>query len=164
MALSSCGSSPPPATTPVGVSDSASNVAIDFTFDSLDERPVTSAATRGKPTVLVFVQPMDVWSLGQVDYLAAMAKNDGGRVNYDIVVLATRATREVVEAYKAYMHKRGIDFPIALADDATIDGVGPFGALKIPTTVLLDRGGRIAWRADGRLAKSDEIRAQMKGL
>lgn len=167
-ALTACVSTPTPTPSPmaataepvvVGASQPA--VLAEFAYDSLDDRPVTSAATRGKPTVIVFVQTGSVWSQAQVNFIVAMAKNDGERVNYLLVALEPRESRELVEDYRKVL---GVTFPTALADTPTMFGAGPFGALKVPTTVILDRVGKIVWRADARVAKSDEIRGSMKGL
>src|SRR5580700_1914999 len=58
---------------------------VDFAFDSLDDRPVTSEATRGQMTVLVFVETGSLPSQAQVDFLVAMSKNDADKVHYAVV-------------------------------------------------------------------------------
>ncbi len=64
-----------------------------------------------------------------------------------------------------YQKALSIPFPVALADAQTLAGAGAFGDVHtVPVTVLLDRAGRVAWRVDGRVAKSDEMRAAMRGL
>jgi hypothetical protein len=141
--------------------DAPDKGAVAFAYDSLDARPVTSAAMRGKPTILAFVTTYDLGCQAQVNYLVAMAKNDGENVNYVLVALEKREERELVEVYRTNL---GVTFPVALADEPTIGGGGPLGDVhKIPTVVVLDRRGRIAWKKAG-LAKSDEIRAAMRGL
>ncbi len=115
----------------------------------------------GKPTVLSFVTTWDLSSQAQVDYLVPMAKKTSG-ANFALVALQEPKDRELVEAYKAALH---VDFPVALAGDpAIIAGGGPFGDVhEIPTTVILDRTGRMVWRHVG-LAKPEEIRAGLSGL
>jgi cytochrome oxidase Cu insertion factor (SCO1/SenC/PrrC family) len=157
-----CGASAPEAVAPVGVSVGSSAARIEFKYDSLDERPVTSDAMRGKPTLVTFVQTGSLWGQAQVSYMVAMAKNDGDRVNYVLIALEPRQSRELVEEYAKSLH---VTFPVALGDQATLLGASLFGEVRgIPTTVLLDRVGRIVWRAEGRVAKSDELRAQMHAL
>jgi hypothetical protein len=135
---------------------------VDFVFDSLDSRPVSAESTRGKPTLLVFVTTASLPAQAQVDYVVAMAKHDGERVNYAVVALESTANRELVEMYGRAL---GTPFPLALADAETLVASGPFGDVTaVPTTVLLDRSGRVVWRADGRVAKSVEIRAALRGL
>jgi hypothetical protein len=146
----------------VGASTIALGPAVDFAFDSLDDRPVSAEATHGKPTVVAFVTTGSLPAQAQVGFLVAMAKNDAERVNYVVVALDTRENRELVELYAKSL---SIPFPVALADNQTRSGSGPFGDVTtVPVTVVLDRSGRALWRVGGRVAKSDEIRAAMRGL
>lgn len=146
---------------PVGGSAAGSSElsrTVDFVFDSLDARPVSSAATSGKLAVIAFVTTWDLLSQAQVDFLVAMAKNDGDRVFYAVVALQEKKDRELVEQYARTL---AVTFPVALADPGTIAGGGPFGDVAhVPSVVVLDRLGRIAWHKTG-LAKSEEIRAAL---
>jgi hypothetical protein len=146
----------------VGTSVPASAQAIvAFKYDSLDERPVSSEALHGRPSVVAFVTTWDIGSQAQVDFLVAMAKNDGDKNNYALVALQERQDREIVELYRT---KLGVTFPVALADRETIAGGGPFGDVhNVPTVVILDRQGHVVWQKVG-LAKSEELRNGMKGL
>jgi hypothetical protein len=158
-----CGGSPARSdATPVGASSAELHPAVDFEFDSIDERPVSSAVTRGKPTVLAFVTTGSLMSQAQVDFLVAMAKHDADRVNYALVALEQRQNRELVQLYQKAL---GVSFPVALADATTLEGAGAFGDVtQVPVTVVLDRTGRIVLRAVARVVKSEEIRAAMRGL
>jgi hypothetical protein len=90
-----------------------------------------------------------------------MARHDGDRVNYAVVALEAQEARELVDLYRKAL---SIPFPVAIADARTLSGTGAFGDVSaVPVTVLLDRAGRVTWRVDGRVAKSDEIRAAMRG-
>jgi hypothetical protein len=147
----------------VGTSDKAGpsfpDTPITYAFDTLDERPVSSAAHRGKPTVLVFVTTGDIVGQAQVDYLVAMAKNDGAKVNYALVALHPRKEIPIVEAYVGALK---VEFPVALLGVSVMTAAGPFGEISaVPTVVVLDRDGRIAWKRTG-LAKPDELRAQLR--
>ena len=159
----------PPAPEVPGVS-SGLNPPVDFAFDSLDERLVSADATRGVPTVIAFVTTSSLSSQAQVDFLVAMAKHDidpagspaKDRVHYAVVALESNENREMVALYQKAL---SIPFPVALADAQTLAGTGPFGDLTaVPVTVLLDRAGRVVWRSDGRVVKSGEMRALMRGL
>jgi hypothetical protein len=135
---------------------------VDFQFDSLDDRPVDTESTRGKTTVIAFVTTGSLPSQAQVDFLSAMARRDADRVNYAVVALEPRENRELVEIYRKSL---ALTFPVAMADAKTLAGASAFGDLSVvPVTVVLDREGRIAWRVDGRVVKSDEIRRAMRGL
>jgi hypothetical protein len=149
----------------VGVSDkpgeSLPDTPVSYAFDTLDERPVSSAAHRGKPTLLVFVTTGDIVGQAQVDYLVAMAKNDAANVNYALVALHPRKEIPIVEAYASALH---VEFPVALGEASVMTASGPFGEIAaVPTVVVLDRGGRIAWKHTG-LAKSDELRGHLRPL
>jgi hypothetical protein len=145
-----------------GVSTAEVHAPIEFAFDSLDERSVSSDATRGKPTVIAFVTTGSLPAQAQVDFLVPMAKHDVDTVNYAVVALESHENRELVELYKKAL---SIPFPVALADEATAAGGGPFGDVTtVPVTVILDRGGRIALRVSGRVVKSDELRGALRGL
>lgn len=159
VCLAGCGGPKGPL---AGVSVPEANAPIEFSYDSIDARPVSSAAFRGKVTVIAFITTGDMWnSQAQVAFLMAMAKNDGDKVNYALVALQDGSSRELVEAYRDALK---LTFPVALGDTATTAGGGPFGDVHmVPSVVVLDREGRIAWRKTG-LAKADELREHMKGL
>jgi hypothetical protein len=160
IAVAGCGGSKPAA--PVGASTAPPEEPIRFAFDSLDARPVTSDATRGKPTVVAFVTTGNIGSQAQVDFLVAMAKHDAEKVNYVLVALEPRENRELVEFYRDSLK---VTFPTAVASVEMLTIPGGFGEIPlVPTTVLLDSTGKIVWRVEGRVAKSDEIRASMRGL
>lgn len=152
-----------PAEAPVvGASTVAVHPAIDFTFDSLDDRPVSSAATRGKVTVIVFVTTGSLMAQAQVDYVVAMANRDGDKVNYLLVAVETRDNRELVDLYRKTLK---VAFPVAVIDPVSAAAAGAFGDVTaVPVTVVLDRTGHPVLRTDARVAKSDEIRQAMRGL
>jgi hypothetical protein len=153
---------PPLADDRLGVSKAEVHAPIDFAFDSIDERPVSSDATRGKPTVIAFVNTGSLPAQAQVDFLVVMAKHDADKVNYAVVALESRENREIVELYKKAL---SIPCPIALADETTTAGGGPFGDVTaVPVTVVLDRAGRIVLRVAGRVVKSEELRGALRGL
>jgi hypothetical protein len=163
LALASCvAASPAPAAPSWGVSAVAAAPPVDFAFDSLDARPVSADQTRGEPTIITFVTTSSIPAQAEVDFLVAMAKHDADRLHYAVVALESGENRELVELYA---HALSVSFPVAMADRGTIEGTGPFGSMtELPVTVVLDRAGRIVWRAAGRVAKSAEIRAVLRAL
>ncbi len=150
---------------PPGVSVSARAAPrspVDFSYDAVGEAPVTAEGTRGLPTVISFITTSSLPSQAQADFLVAMSKHDGDRVHYIVVVLEPQENRELVDLYKKAL---SIPFPVAIADADTLAGAGAFGDVSaVPVTVLLDRAGRIVSRTEGRVVKSDEMRAAMRGL
>jgi len=138
-----------------GVTDAPS-----YAFDSLDARPVSSEALRGKPTVLTFVTTYDPISQLQVNVLVALA-DDMPEVQLVLVALQDASARELVEIYRDTMK---VKFPVALGDVASIAGGGGLGDVhQVPTTVMLGRDGRVVWRHTGAV-RGDELGARLKKL
>jgi hypothetical protein len=150
---------------PVGASRSPpSTTPVDFNYTSLDDRPVSSAGLRGKPSVIAFVASDDLASQAEAGFLAAMAKSDGDRVNYALVAVEAEGQRELVESFRTFFESKfGVSLRTAMADKDTFSGFGPFGDVRRLTVVLLDPAGKIAWQKTG-LAKSEEIRAALARL
>jgi hypothetical protein len=152
---------------PVGVSTKgeselpAVEKSVDYAFDSLDERPVSSEAMRGKTTVIAFITTGDIVGQAQVSYLVHMAMNDADKVNYAVVALHPRKEIVLVEAYRKTL---GVEFPVALGDASATHVRGPFGEIPaVPTVVVLDREGRLVWKHTG-LAKNEELRGHMRKI
>jgi hypothetical protein len=161
LACSACGSPQKKDDAPVGITEGAATIghAVSFSFDSLDERNVSSEAAHGRITVLAFITTWDLSSQAEVDYLVAMAKHDESNVFYALVALDDRKNRELVEAYRKTLN---VTFPVAMADTETIGGRGPIpGVNQVPTVVVIDRDGRVVWQKSG-VSKPDEIRPHMR--
>jgi hypothetical protein len=152
-----CAASAPPLDSAPGASTLATDPALDFAFDSLDDRPVSAEATRGKLTIVCFVTTDSLPGQAQVDFLVPMAKRDADRVNYAVVVVGTE--RELVELYAKSL---ALKFPVAWLEPTQAAAAEGFGDISVvPVTVLLDRGGHPVWRAQGRVARPDEMRRAM---
>jgi len=161
FAAGGCGSKPITDAVPVAA---LAQHTVEFEFDSLDERPVSSHVLRGKPTVMAFVASDDLASQAQVDFLATMAKHDGDKVNYVFVAVETPERRELVEGFRRFFESKfGVVLGAAMADKATLEGKGAFGDVRGLTVVVMDPTGRIAWLRTG-IARSDEIRAALRRL
>jgi hypothetical protein len=162
VGCASGGATAVPLGVPPGVSTHALRTPVDFSFDAVGDVPLTAEGTRGSPTVISFITTSSLSSQAQADFLVAMAKHDGDRVHYAVVVLETSENRELVALYKKAL---SIPFPVAVADAQTLAGASAFGDVTaVPVTVLLDRQGRIVWRMDGRVVRSEEMRSAMRGL
>jgi hypothetical protein len=147
---------------PVGATRSSpSAAAVDFNYASLDDRPVSSATLRGKPSVLAFVATDDLASQAEAGFLATMAKSDGDRVNYVLVAVEAEDQRELVESFRTFFESKfGTSLRTAMADKDTLSGIGPFGDVRRLTVLLLDPSGKVVWQKTG-LAKAEEIRAAL---
>ncbi len=139
----------------------ATGVAVDFNFDSLDERRVSSSMLRGKPAVLAFVASDDLASQAEAGFLASMAKNDGDRVSYVLVAVEAPDRRELVEGFRSFFESKfGVSFPTGMADRDLLIGQGPFGDVRRLTVLVLDADGKVVWQKTG-IAKPQEIRAAL---
>jgi thiol-disulfide isomerase/thioredoxin len=159
-AIAGCGGSratePPPGTSFVPARPAAA-----FSFESLDTRPVSSAAFAGKPVVLAFIATWDLLSQAQVRFLDQMSKHDVDKVSYVAVFLQETKDRELIEVYRSTLN---VTFPMAIADRGTLAGTGPFGDVHtVPTVVVLDGSGNVRFQKVG-LAKTEEIRAALRGI
>lgn len=169
LAVTACGSNKPAEGPPVGSShhdgsgaDSPvlSDKAVVYSFESLDDRPISSAAMAGKVTVIVFVTTGSIDAQAQLGYVVAMASHDGERVNYVAIALHPRREVPLVDALARTVRAT---FPVGIGDAATLSSpASPFGEIAaVPTTVVLDRGSKLVWKHTG-LAKAEEIRAHMR--
>jgi hypothetical protein len=144
----------------LGASEKPSSDAVAFAFPLLGSNgQLSSAATRGRVAVLAFVTIDNLLCQAQVRYLQEMAKHDGQQVTYALVLMESKDRRELAELYRQDLQ---VTFPVAMADDESLAGSGPFGTFEgYPTVVVLDREGRVTRKALG-LAKPNELRDAMK--
>lgn len=147
IALAACGSKKDPGP-PIGVSGVSAPVA-QFSYDSLDARPLSSDSMRGKVGVLAFITTYDLASQALMNFVVQVAKSEP-RGMYGMVALQPRADRELVEQFRDTLN---VTFPSAMADVA---GTG-FGEVRVPTVIVLDPAGKIAFRKEG-IVKGDELR------
>ncbi len=77
------------------------------------------------------------------------------------VVVGLSTDRGVPGDVERYIRRRGITYPIALASGAVVNAYG--GANVLPTSVLIDREGRMAYRVEGFYAEP-ALRAAVKRL
>jgi hypothetical protein len=144
--------------TPPGVSAGAPGEAPVWEFNSLDARPVSSAAFMGKPAVLVFVTTYDPICQQQVNYDVPLAA-ELPDVTFALVALQDVSSRELVELYRDTLK---VKFPVAIADAATIAGGGVLGDVhRIPATVILAKDGRVVWRHEGGVMPA-ELRSRLE--
>lgn len=157
--LVACKSAAPDPVAPIGTTSPSLDAPAVYSFDSLDARPVSSDAFRGKTTVISFITTGDFpKSQRQVTVLVTMAKNDGDTVNYAIVAMQDPSSRALVEEYGRFCH---VTFPVAMGDPNALASAGPFGNIEaIPTTVILDAAGRVVFRASD-FVSSKELRTYM---
>jgi hypothetical protein len=111
--------------------------------------------------VLAFVTTYDHFSHAQARFLSTVVNRHVPRINAGMIVLEPPENRVLVEAFVKVVAP---PYPVALADDATIRGQGPFEGLnEVPSIVILDQLGREVWRHKG-LASNEMIDAALKAV
>ncbi|HEU5076670.1 MAG TPA: TlpA family protein disulfide reductase [Polyangiaceae bacterium] len=122
-----------------------------FSFGTTEGELFGSATTRGRSTGVLFVTTFDLASQAQARFLNEIYKAHEPRPHVAAVVLEPPNHRVLAEAFRTSL---GLDYPVALANPSTLAGGGPFGdILGVPTLVVLDRDGRVAFRSTGAVPK-----------
>ena len=113
----------------------------DFTLSDLDGRPVTLGPFLGKkPVLLVFWATWCPECKAAIPEINAMVTGPLAET-LQVFGLAFRESREkVARAVKS----RGIRYPVLL--DERGQAARAYGVVGIPTYILIDRKGNIAWR------------------
>jgi len=125
-----------------------------FFYVALDGSEVSTASLRGRMSVLALVATYDDLCQVQAAIVNALLRRHSPRINAAALVLEPPHHRPMAEAFAAVLE---LSYPVALVDEATIAGEGPFPALHhVPSVVVLDRQGREVWRKLG-LAEEEEI-------
>lgn len=140
----------------------ATGLPIQFSYPTLDGQMLSTSSVAGRYTVLGFVTTYDqVYSQAQARYLSTLVKKYAPRINAGLIVLEPQENRVLVEAFVKVLAP---PYPVAMADEATIRGEGPFTDVReVPTLVILDQLGREVWRHRG-LVSNDQIKAVLDAL
>lgn len=122
-----------------------------FSFGTTEGELFGSAATRGRSTAVLFVTTFDLASQAQARFLNELFKEHRPHPHVLAVVLEPPMHRVLAEAFRTSL---GLDYPVALANPTTLSGDGPFGEIfGVPTLVVLDASGRVAFRSTGAVNK-----------
>ena len=149
LALTHCGGSPSSA--PRAPQPQSS--PISFVYGTTEGGELSSATTRGRATALLFVTTYDLVSQLQARQLDEIVRRHRPRANAGAIVLETPKYAVFADSFKQTL---GLSYPVAIADDETRQGGGPFGRVSIvPTLVVLDRRGRETFRKQGLAAPRD---------
>jgi hypothetical protein len=131
---------------------------VQFVYGTTAGDELSSASTRGRGTVLIFVTTYDLGSQVLAKTVNRILKTHTPRINAGAIVLETAEYSMLADTFRSSLE---LAYPVAMADAATLAGDGPFGRIsRVPTTVVLDRGGRETWRKAG-VAEPREIEAAL---
>jgi hypothetical protein len=135
---------------------------LHFHYELVEGKAALSAeSVRGQPAVLAFLTTYDLASQAQARFLSGVVRRKGASVHAAAIVLEPPTNRPLILAFRDAL---GLDYPVALGDPSLIAGEGPFGDVSaVPTTVVLDREGRMVWKHVG-LSKEEEIEKVLGGL
>lgn len=124
---------------------------VDFSFGTTEGELFTSGATRGRSTAVLFVTTFDLASQAQARYLNEVFREHKPTPNVAAVVLEPPKHRVLAEAFRTSLNLR---YPVALANPGTVSSSGPFGEISgVPTLIVLDPSGRVAFRSVGAVPK-----------
>ena len=124
--------------------------ALELTLPALDGGDLSLASYRDKVVVLhVFT----TWSLAAQAEVEALSAADTAD---DIVVVGIALDTEGRALVAPWRNGAGVHYLVALADALTRAGQSALGPLPaVPITIVLDRKGRVAARADRQLAPGE---------
>ncbi|HEU4535795.1 MAG TPA: TlpA family protein disulfide reductase [Polyangiaceae bacterium] len=154
-----CGGGRSPAARAPGADAADGPAERSFRYESLDENEVSSAALRGRATLLVFAATYGDASLLQTRFAQKVHAEHAPRINAAAIFLEPIENRPLV---RVFCNSIGLRFPAAMADADAIQGKGAFTGLNVvPSTVVLDARGREVWRKVG-IAPPDELHAALR--
>jgi len=122
---------------------------VEFAFGTTEGGELSSERTRGRATAILFVTTYDLASQLVAERLETVLHSHVPRANGGAVVIEAPKYAALADAYRAAL---GLSYPVAMADQLTLTGGGPFGTVsQVPTLVVLDRSGREVFRQSGVL-------------
>lgn len=143
LTLAGCGGRAPAPT-------AARGPVLDTAWPALDGGELRLAELRGQ---IVVLHVFTTWSA------AADLENDAltaADARPDVTVIGLALDPDGYTVVAPWRRGADVHFLIALADDATRAGAGPLGRIaQIPTTLVLDRSGRIVARAERQLTPAE---------
>lgn len=127
---------------------------VAFSFVDQAGEAVSSDSTRGRVTIAALVTTYDWGSQLVLRRVNQALGSHAPRINAFGVVLEAPSYGVLVSAFS---NSLGLHFPLVMADQASLEGGGPFGPIDyVPTLVVLDRFGRVIERLKG-LVSAEQI-------
>lgn len=124
---------------------------VDLTVHTADGRALRTVALRGRPVVLHLFSVGALPAMLDVD--ALNDAHDRGLATVIGVALGADATDVTVAAWAG---ESGAHYPVALGGQDVLAGRSDLGPVTVvPTTVILDAVGRIAYRIDRPLRRGE---------
>jgi thiol-disulfide isomerase/thioredoxin len=115
-----------------------------FAVRTLDGRTLRLDELRGRPVILDFWATWCVPCRASMPHLSAMQGRYGTR---GLVILGLSVDDGPPQAVRRFAERLRLRFPVAMASEGMLDDYGPIRS--IPTTIFIDRRGRIVRRVVG---------------
>lgn len=136
-----------PATMSGLLTHGASQPEPEWTLRLLDGSTLSSTSTRGRAVVLNF---WGVWCapcVRELPELERVAERSGRARDAVFVAVDSARGRETEAEVRAFASERGLHVPVAYEADGA--AYSAFGVTGLPTTLVIDRDGRIRYRRFG---------------
>jgi hypothetical protein len=138
---------------PVSLLPERRSDAISFAYGTTEGGEFSSRGTRGRATLVLFVTTYDLPSQLEARRVDEILRRFRPRINVGAVVLEAPKYAVFADAFRTTLT---LGYPVALADDETLQRRGPFGLVdRVPTLVVLDRNGREVWRKAGVVSRRE---------
>lgn len=127
-------------------------MAPDFTLNDASGKPVTLSEFRGKVVLLNFWATWCAPCRVEIPWFTEFQKTYGDR---DFVVLGVSLDEDGWKSVKPYMEEKRMSYRVMIGND---DLARLYGGLNsLPTTLIIDRSGRIAVTHVGLCNRSEYV-------
>lgn len=152
------GSTAPPPATPATDTDSAVGSTMPaYKAELLDGKPFDVAAERGN---VVFLNLWATWCFPCRDEIPELQKLHNEYAAQGFKVVGVSLDESGKEAVQKFVTDNSMTYPIALDPEGKLANV--FQTTVIPTSVLIDRNGKIVWKKYGRISVDEELMSALK--
>lgn len=133
-----------------GDNGSGRKTAPDFTVTGWDGGQISLSEFEGQPVVVNFWASWCPPCKSEMPDFDAVYQELGGEVVF-MMINMTDGNRETVQTARAFIEKTDYTFPVYFDEGQKAAGV--YGVRSIPTTVFIDRQGRIAAQKQGSMSE-----------
>ncbi len=133
-------------------SPQTSGEPLEFSFLAPDGDNIESAEMRGRVTLLLLIATFDMASQLSARQANELLHTEKPRINVGAVVMEAPQYAQLKTTFQQTFE---LDYPVVMADHATLGGRGPFGEIvHIPTLIVLDKRGRERTRLLGPVSEA----------
>jgi len=148
---------PPPATPATDTDSAVGSTMPAYKAELLDGKPFDVAAERGN---VVFLNLWATWCFPCRDEIPELQKLHNEYAAQGFKVVGVSLDESGKESVQKFVTDNSMTYPIALDPEGKLANV--FQTTVIPTSVLIDRNGRIVWKKYGRIAVDEELMSALK--